>query len=93
MKPGVITSRLAAELKVLEEMTDDEIDFSDIPLKLDWSKAEIGKFYRPVKELVSLRIDADILAWFKHLSKGKNYTSAMNKALRIFMLTHEKVRS
>ena len=89
VKQSAITSKLAAELKLLETMSDDEIDFSDIPLKLDWSKAEIGKFYRPVKELVSLRIDADILAWFKQLSNGKPYTSAMNKALRIFMLAYQ----
>ncbi len=73
-------------------MTDDDINFSDIPLKLDWNNAEIGKFYRPIKELVSIRIDADILAWFKSLSKGKPYTPAMNKALRIFMLAHEKTK-
>ncbi len=71
-------------------MADDEIDFSDIPLKLDWSKAEIGKFYRPVKELVSLRVDADVLAWFKNQANGKLYTALMNKALRTYVLAHEK---
>ena len=71
-------------------MTDDDIDFSDIPLKLDWSKAEVGKFYRPVKKLVSLRVDADILAWFKNQAKGKLYTAMMNKALRMYVLAHEK---
>lgn len=71
-------------------MTDDDIDFSDIPLKLDWSKAEIGKFYRPVKELVSLRVDADVLTWFKNQANGKLYTALMNKALRMYVLAHEK---
>ncbi len=89
-RPGVITPKLAAELKVLKEMTDEEIDLSDIPLKLDWSKAEIGKFYRPVKELVSLRVDADVLAWFKNQANGKLYTALMNKALRSYVLAHQK---
>jgi hypothetical protein len=31
-------------------MKDEDIDFSDIPLVLDWSRAEIGKFYRPPKK-------------------------------------------
>lgn len=71
-------------------MTDADIDFSDMPLKLDWSKAEIGKFYRPVKELVSLRVDADVLAWFKKQANGKLYTNLMNKALRTYVLANEK---
>jgi len=88
-----ITSKLAAELKVLEAMTDDQIDFSDIPLKLDWSKAERGRFYRPVKQLISLRVDADIAAWFKEKAKGKQYTPMMNKALRTYILAQEAKRT
>lgn len=49
----------------LAAMSDDDIDFSDIPLKLDWSNAEIGKFYRPPKKSVTMRLDADILDWLK----------------------------
>jgi hypothetical protein len=30
-------------------MKDEEIDFTDLPLTVDWSKAVVGKFYRPVK--------------------------------------------
>ncbi len=89
-RPGVITPKLAAELKVLKKMTDDQIDFSDIPLKLDWDNAEIGKFYRPVKQLISLRVDADVLAWFKNHAEGKLYTSLMNKALRTYVIAHER---
>ena len=87
---SAITPKLAAELKVLKKMTDEEIDLSDIPLKLDWSKAEVGKFYRPVKELVSLRVDADVLAWFKNQANGKLYTNLMNKALRMYVVAHQK---
>lgn len=75
---------------MLEKISDKEIDFSDIPLKVDWDNSEIGKFYRPVKELVSLRIDADVLAWFKQLAKNKPYTTAINQALRLFMLAHKR---
>jgi hypothetical protein len=41
--------RHAAELAELEAMRDDEISTADIPEKLNWSNAEIGKFYRPVQ--------------------------------------------
>ena len=42
-----------------------DIDTSDIPEIADWSGAVFGKFYRPAKQQVTLRIDADVLAWFK----------------------------
>ncbi len=68
------------ELKRLASMSDEAIDFSDIPEQLDWSGATVGKFYRPVKKQVTLRIDADVLAWFK--SRGGKYQTAVNAALR-----------
>jgi hypothetical protein len=39
-----------------------------------------GKFYRPVKQQVTLRIDADVLAWFK--ARGGKYQSAIHATLR-----------
>jgi hypothetical protein len=48
------TGRLAKEIQDLKQLKDENIDFSDIPEKVDWSKAVRGKFYRPVK--VSLTI-------------------------------------
>ena len=75
---------LALELKRLAAMRDDDIDLSDIPERTDWTGAVVGKFYRPVKQQVTLRIDADVLAWFK--SKGDKYQTAVNKALREHML-------
>ena len=38
----------------------------------------------PVKVSLSIKIDADILAWFK--SKGKGYQTRINKALRDIMM-------
>jgi uncharacterized protein (DUF4415 family) len=61
-------------------MPDAEIDTSDIPEVRDWSGAQVGRFYRPVKQQVTLRIDADVLAWFK--AQGGKYQTAINEALR-----------
>ena len=72
--------RRASEIKRLVALRDDEIDTSDIPVRANWSRAEVGKFYRPVKKQVTLRIDADVLAWFK--SKGGKYQTALNAVLR-----------
>lgn len=72
--------RRAAELKRLAALRDDEIDTSDIPVRANWSRGEVGRFYRPIKKQVTLRIDADVLDWFK--SKGGKYQTAVNAALR-----------
>ena len=40
-------------------------------------------FYRPVKQQITLRIDADIIAWFKaHAHDGRGYQTDINGALR-----------
>jgi uncharacterized protein (DUF4415 family) len=61
-------------------MADSDIDFSDAPAVELPSKAQIGRFYRPVKQLVSIRIDTDVLAWFR--GRGKKYQTYMNEVLR-----------
>lgn len=76
------------ELKRLAAMRDEDIDFSDIPEQLDWSGAVVGKFYRPVKKQVTLRIDADVLAWFK--AQGGKYQTEVNRALREHMARRRK---
>jgi len=52
----------------------------DIPEKADWSNAVRGKFYRPLKESLTIRIDVDVLAWFK--AQGKGYQTRINAVLR-----------
>ena len=76
-----------ADLAVLEVLPDEDIDTSDIPEATDWSDAVRGKFYRPVKKAISLRVDADIIAWFR--SQGGRYQSRMNAALREYMHRHQ----
>ena len=67
---------------------DEDIDFSDIPLVLDWSGAEIGKFYRPPKKMVTMRLDADVIDWLK--AEGPGYQTKANWLLRQAMLYAEK---
>ena len=67
----------------MKQKSDSEIDFSDIPEVIDWSNAIRGKFYHPVKRHVTLRLDADILEWFKH--NHSKYQTAINKVLRDYV--------
>jgi uncharacterized protein (DUF4415 family) len=46
--------------------------------------AEAGKYYKPIKKPVTVRLDADVLAWFK--AQGKGYQTRINRALRSLML-------
>ena len=75
--------KVQQELLALDEIADEDVDTSDIPEVLDWSGAERGRFYRPTKQQITLRIDADIIAWFKaQMPQGKGYQTKINQALR-----------
>ena len=50
--------------------------------------AGVGSLYRPIKKAVTLRVDADVLAWFKKLGPG--YQTRMNRALRSVMMEERK---
>jgi uncharacterized protein (DUF4415 family) len=78
------------DIAAIAAMKDEDIDFSDIPLKLDWSKAEIGKFYRPPKKTVTMRLDADVLEWLKGFGKG--YQTRANLLLRHAMASTQTMR-
>jgi hypothetical protein len=45
----------------LAALPDEAIDLSDIPERLDWAQAQVGRFYRPIKQGVTRRVDADLL--------------------------------
>lgn len=77
-----LTPKILAELEALEKMRDEDIDLSDMPEKLDWTNAERGKFYRPVKQQLTLRLDADVVHWFKTHAQGGGYQTRINQALR-----------
>jgi len=87
LKPNQpLTSRQKRELQKLAAMPENKIDTSDIPELPPgaWKNAVRGKWYRPVKRAVSIRLDADVLAWLK--AKGSGYQTKVNGLLRERML-------
>lgn len=81
-----LTPEMLAQLDRLSAMSDDDIDLSDMPEVTDWSNAVRGKFYRPVKQQLTLRLDADVVHWFKTHAKGeRGYQTKINAALRRFV--------
>ncbi len=84
-------STRADEIRALKRMKDREIDTTDTKPVLDWSKAVVGKFYRPVKKPLTIRLDADVLAWLK--GQGKGYQTRINALLRSSMERQQRLRS
>jgi uncharacterized protein (DUF4415 family) len=81
-----VPKHVRKELMALANKPDNEIDYSDIPptTRKDWEGAVRGKFYRPIKRQLTVRIDADVLSWLK--SQGMGYQSRLNAILRAAML-------
>jgi uncharacterized protein (DUF4415 family) len=87
-----LTEAQKAELAALSARPDSDIDYSDAPALPDdfGARGERGRFYKPVKQQITARVDADVLAWLK--SHGKGYQVRMNAILRREMLATLKDR-
>jgi len=73
------------DIAALAAMKDSEIDLTDMPEVLDWSGAQIGRYYRPKKKPVTMRLDEDVVAWLK--GYGRGYQTKANMLLRHAMVS------
>jgi uncharacterized protein (DUF4415 family) len=88
-----LTAKQKAEIKALARLPEDKINTRDIPEVRDWSGARRGVFYRPIKQQLTLRIDLDVLDWFRsHASEGRGYQTDINRALREYVQRHIRQR-
>ena len=84
-----LTPAEAAELQALAALPDDQINTRALPEQMDWSGARRGVFFRPVKQQLTLRLDADLIDWFRtHKPAGKGYQTGINSALREYVNHH-----
>jgi len=90
VKNSLSDSRLTAgrkrRLEKLSRRPDSEINTSDIPELTEkfWKNAVRNPFYRPLKQQLTLRLDADIIAWLRR--QGRGYQTRANALLREAML-------
>ena len=78
-----LTKEQKAEIAALANLSDENINTTDIPEILDWSGAKRGLLYRPVKQQITLRLDADVVVWFKATAPdGHGYQTEINRVLR-----------
>jgi uncharacterized protein (DUF4415 family) len=75
-------------------MRDEDIDFSDIPEATaeDFARAVVHLGFKPLppKEQITLRLDADLLEWFR--ARGAGYQTQINALLRAYMNEHLRQR-
>ncbi|HEY5409674.1 MAG TPA: BrnA antitoxin family protein [Caulobacteraceae bacterium] len=85
-----LTDAQREHLAELAALPDESIDTSDIPELSDqtWNAGVRGRFYRPVKQQITARVDADVLDWLK--SEGRGYQGRLNAILRREMLASLK---
>lgn len=90
--PPPLSDEQQARLSVLAKLPDSGIDYSDIPPLDDdfWKNAVRNPFYKPTKQVTTVRVDSDVLLWLK--GQGKGYQTRINAILREAMLRaiHDK---
>ncbi len=81
-----IPTEIQDEVNALQALPDDQINTVDIPEVRDWSSAKRGVLYRPVKKQITLRLDADLVDWFKtHHAENEGYQTNINRILREYV--------
>lgn len=83
--PPPLTAGERAEIEALKRRRTDEVDTGDIAPLSDafWKNAAKNPYFRPLKQQLTLRLDADVVAWFKeNAAGGRGYQRDINAALR-----------
>ena len=90
-----LTPARKRRLAKLAGQPDAQIDFSDIPPASDefWAKAVRNPLYRPVKQQLTVRLDADVVDWLRRQAGkgGRGYQTKLNAVLRGAMLEDFKI--
>ena len=87
MKDSNLKNSSATDWDRINQLTDEEIDTSDIP-PLDADFFARADLRLPHKSDVTLSVDEDVLEWFR--AQGSEYQEKMNVALRIYAEAHRR---
>ena len=91
MKAKNIIRESSTDWNRLKKMPDTEIDDSDVPvLDKAFFKQATLRIPKP-KKSISLRVDPDVLDWFKH--QGEGYQTRMNAVLKAYYEAHHQTFS
>ncbi len=87
MSKDKLPPALEDEIKALRARREDEIDTRDIaetPPEF-WLNAKRPNLYKPTKQPVTLRLDSDLVTWFKEHTTERGYQTEINKVLRRYV--------
>ncbi len=87
MKQGEALNKDRTDWKRLDAMTDEDIDYSDIPELDDNFFKNARVVVPPRKKQLTMRLDADVLDWMK--AQGKGYQTRINAVLRSYYNAHK----
>jgi len=88
-----LTAAQKAELDALAALPEERINTAALPEQKDWNGARRGVFFRPVKKQLTLRLDADVIDWFKnHAPNKEGYQTRINNALREYVAHQHTAR-
>ncbi len=94
MKKKNSSAKSATDWARIDAMTDEDIDLSDTPELTPemFARGIVRVGLKPVsrKELLTLRVDQDVLAWFK--AQGRGYQTRINELLRAYMEANQQHR-
>ncbi len=79
-------STIKSNLKRIDALRDEDIDYSDIPALDEGFFEKARMVVPPGKKQLTIRLDADVLAWLK--AQGKGYQSRINAILRMYYEAH-----
>lgn len=92
MRSKATSQRSRSDWQRVDRIRNGEIDLSDVPEipPEKFAKALIRKGLQPVvrKAQITLRIDEDVLEWFRE--RGAGYQSRINAVLRAYKQAHER---
>jgi uncharacterized protein (DUF4415 family) len=85
--PPFLSAEQKARLDAVALMPDEQIDYSDAPNLPDAVWMKTAEELPCTKQQITLRLDADVLDFFKHT--GKRYQSRINAVLRSYVEAHK----
>jgi uncharacterized protein (DUF4415 family) len=91
--PPPLTEAQKAEIAALKSRSEADVDTTDIPELTEefWRNAVRNPYFKPIKQQLTLRLDSDLVAWFKRRAPdGRGYQSAINKALREYVTKQDR---
>ena len=91
MKKATISKKSQTDWARVDAMKNEDIDLSDTP-KIStemFARAVVRRGLKPVprKEQLTLRVDSDVLEWFR--KHGQGYQTKINALLRAYMEAHK----